>query len=181
MCHVIVTCIVAAATDWLVGFPRRSDACLRPHGAPAAGEAYRPTLGIRPLYKTAPNLRAWGLLRTVAIHFERDCQRVLAGLLLSSWRRILLLCGVVAFHSLGLHQWCFQSIMKKSTSHVCGLLCKGIAGKNVARLGLGCTSARPLYTCTAGAGREFMKGGCEGALGGVGLNVLVAGRRLIRK
>lgn len=141
MCHVIVTCrsmlwtllsIVAAfgeliafmSTDWLVGFPRASDAVFGPHGATTAGEAYRPTLGIYGRCIKLPQLRGI-LCGPYAVHFGEIASGFWQATSIFLAAGILLLCAV-AFISV--FTMCFQSIMKKSIFNVCGLL-QGIAGE----------------------------------------------------
>ncbi|TNN31367.1 Lipoma HMGIC fusion partner-like 2 protein [Liparis tanakae] len=142
MCHVIVTCrsmlwtllsIVAAfgeliafmSTDWLVGFPRTPDAVFSPHGATAAGEAYRPTLGIYGRCIRLPHLKRGILCGPYAIHFGEIASGFWQATSIFLAAGILLLCAV-AFISV--FTMCFQSIMKKSIFNVCGLL-QGIAGE----------------------------------------------------
>lgn len=142
MCHVIVTCrsmlwtllsIVAAfseliafmSTDWLVGFPRTPDAVFSPHGATAAGEAYRPTLGIYGRCIRLPHLRRGVLCGPYAVHFGEIASGFWQATSIFLAAGILLLCAV-AFISV--FTMCFQSIMKKSIFNVCGLL-QAIAGE----------------------------------------------------
>ncbi|XP_062416680.1 LHFPL tetraspan subfamily member 2a protein [Pungitius pungitius] len=146
MCHVIVTCrsmlwtllsIVAAfgeliafmSTDWLVGFPRTPDAVFGPHGAAAAGEAYRPTLGIYGRCVKLPHLKRRVLCGPYAIHFGEIASGFWQATSIFLAAGILLLCAV-AFISV--FTMCFQSIMKKSIFNVCGLL-QGIAGEGTSR------------------------------------------------
>ncbi|KAM3599713.1 uncharacterized protein V6R79_010253 [Siganus canaliculatus] len=142
MCHVIVTCrsmlwtllsIVAAfgeliafmSTDWLVGYPRTPDAVFGPHGATAAGEAYRPTLGIYGRCIKLPHMQRGILCGPYAIHFGEIASGFWQATSIFLAAGILLLCAV-AFISV--FTMCFQSIMKKSIFNVCGLL-QGIADK----------------------------------------------------
>ncbi|CDQ85767.1 unnamed protein product [Oncorhynchus mykiss] len=142
MCHVIVTCrsmlwtllsIVVAfgeliafmSTDWLVGFPRTPDAVFGPHGATAAGEAYRPTLGIYGRCIKLPHLRRGVLCGPYAVHFGEIASGFWQAAAIFLAAGILLLCAV-AFISV--FTMCFQSIMKKSIFNVCGLL-QAIAGE----------------------------------------------------
>lgn len=142
MCHVIVTCrsmlwtllsIVAAfgeliafmSTDWLVGYPRTPDAVFGRHGATAAGEAYRPTLGIYGRCIKLPHLQRGILCGPYAIHFGEIASGFWQATSIFLAAGILLLCAV-AFISV--FTMCFQSIMKKSIFNVCGLL-QGIAGE----------------------------------------------------
>ncbi|KAF6721737.1 Lipoma HMGIC fusion partner-like 2 protein [Oryzias melastigma] len=141
MCHVIVTCrsmlwtllsIVAAfgeliafmSTDWLVGYPRTPDAVFGPHGATAAGEAYRPTLGIYGRCIKLPHMQRGILCGPYAVHFGEIASGFWQATSIFLAAGILLLCAV-AFISV--FTMCFQSIMKKSIFNVCGLL-QGIAG-----------------------------------------------------
>ncbi|XP_072517529.1 LHFPL tetraspan subfamily member 2a protein [Salminus brasiliensis] len=141
MCHVIVTCrsmlwtllsIVAAfseliafmSTDWLVGFPRTPDTVISSHGAPAAGEAYRPTLGLYGRCIRLPQLRRGVLCGPYAVHFGEIASGFWQAASIFLAAGILLLCAV-AFISV--FTMCFQSIMKKSIFNVCGLL-QAIAG-----------------------------------------------------
>lgn len=141
MCHVIVTCrsmlwtllsIVAAfseliaflSTDWLVGFPRAPDAVFSPLGATAAGEAYRPTLGIYGRCIRVPLYRRGVLCGPYAVHFGEIASGFWQATAIFLAAGILLLCAV-AFISI--FTMCFQSIMKKSIFNVCGLL-QAIAG-----------------------------------------------------
>ncbi|MEQ2171215.1 LHFPL tetraspan subfamily member 2a protein [Goodea atripinnis] len=140
MCHVIVTCrsmlwtllsIVAAfgeliafmSTDWLVGYPRTPDAVFGPHGATAAGEAYRPTLGIYGRCIKLPHMQRGILCGPYAVHFGEIASGFWQATSIFLAAGILLLCAV-AFISI--FTMCFQSIMKKSIFNVCGLL-QGIA------------------------------------------------------
>lgn len=142
MCHVIVTCrsmlwtllsIVVAfgeliafmSTDWLVGFPRTPDAVFGPHGATAAGEAYRPTLGIYGRCIKLPHLQRGVLCGPYAVHFGEIASGFWQAASIFLAAGILLLCAV-AFISV--FTMCFQSIMKKSIFNVCGLL-QAIAGE----------------------------------------------------
>ncbi|XP_054908447.1 LHFPL tetraspan subfamily member 2a protein [Poeciliopsis prolifica] len=140
MCHVIVTCrsmlwtllsIVAAfseliafmSTDWLVGFPRTHDS-VYPHLATAAGEAYRPTLGIYGRCIKLAHMQRGILCGPYAVHFGEIASGFWQATSIFLAAGILLLCAV-AFISI--FTMCFQSIMKKSIFNVCGLL-QGIAG-----------------------------------------------------
>ncbi|XP_061763866.1 LHFPL tetraspan subfamily member 2a protein [Nerophis ophidion] len=142
MCHVIVTCrsmlwtllsIVVAfgqliafmSTDWLVGYPRTPDAVLGGHhGTTAAGEAYRPTLGLYGRCVKLPHLKRGVLCGPYAVHFGEIASGFWQAASIFLAAGILLLCAV-AFVSV--FSVCFQSILKKSIFNVCGLL-QAIAG-----------------------------------------------------
>ncbi|KAG7259317.1 hypothetical protein CRUP_000796 [Coryphaenoides rupestris] len=118
MCHVIVTCrsmlwtllsIVAAfgeliafmSTDWLVGSPRTPDAVFGSHAgtsasaaAAAAGEAYRPTLGIYGRCIKLPHLRRSVLCGPYAVHFGEIASGFWQAAAIFLAAGILLLCAV---------------------------------------------------------------------------------------
>lgn len=117
--------IAFMSTDWLVGYPRTPDAVFGSHGTTAAGEAYRPTLGIYGRCIKLPHTQRGILCGPYAIHFGEIASGFWQATSIFLAAGILLLCAV-AFISV--FTMCFQSIMKKSIFNVCGLL-QGIAGK----------------------------------------------------
>lgn len=117
--------IAFMSTDWLVGFPRTPDAVLGHHGTTAAGEAYRPTLGIYGRCIKLPRMQRGILCGPYAVHFGEIASGFWQATSIFLAAGILLLCAV-AFISV--FTMCFQSIMKKSIFNVCGLL-QGIAGE----------------------------------------------------
>lgn len=118
--------IAFMSTDWLVGFPRTHDS-VYPHLATAAGEAYRPTLGIYGRCIKLAHMQRGILCGPYAVHFGEIASGFWQATSIFLAAGILLLCAV-AFISI--FTMCFQSIMKKSIFNVCGLL-QGIAGERI--------------------------------------------------